>query len=193
MLRRLYDWTMRLAESPRAVPALVGISFAESSFFPVPPDVILVPMALARPDRARYYALICTIASVAGGLFGYAIGAFLYDTLGAWLIQAYGYGDRMDEFRHAYEEWGAWLILIKGFIPIPFKLVTIASGFAGYDILLFILFSFIARGARFFLVAELIRHYGEPMRDFIDRRFNLLTIVAVVLLIGGFVAARYAI
>ena len=143
MLRRLYDWTMRLAGSRHAVPALAAISFAESSFFPIPPDVILVPMALANPPRARYYALVCTIASVLGGLLGYAIGALLYDTVGAWLISAYGYGERMDEFRAAYAEWGALIILIKGLTPIPFKLVTIASGFAGYDLLWFVVLSII--------------------------------------------------
>jgi len=193
MLRRLYDWTMRLAGSRHAVPALAGVSFAESSFFPIPPDVILVPMALARPDRARYYALVCTVASVLGGLLGYAIGALLYDTVGAWLIQAYGYGERMEEFRHAYAAWGAWIILIKGLTPIPFKLVTIASGFAGYDLLWFVILSIITRGFRFFLVAELLRHYGEPIRDFIERRLNLVTTAFVLVIVGGFVIARYAI
>ena len=156
MLRRLYDWTMRLAASRHAVPALAAISFAESSFFPIPPDVILVPMALANPPKARYYALICTIASVLGGLVGYAIGALLYDTVGHWLISAYGYGERMDEFRAAYAEWGALIILVKGMTPIPFKLVTIASGFAGYDLPLFIVLSIvvpvIANGVRAYMI-----------------------------------------
>jgi len=193
MLRRLYDWTMRLAASPRAVPALVGVSFAESSFFPIPPDVLLVPMALAKPERARYYAFVCTIASVLGGLLGYAIGALLYDTVGLWLIEAYGYGDRMEEFRAAYAEWGAWIILIKGLTPIPFKLVTIASGFAGYDLFWFVVLSFVTRGFRFFLVAELLRHFGEPVREFIERRLSLVTTAVVVVILAGFAIARYTI
>jgi membrane protein YqaA with SNARE-associated domain len=184
---------MRLAGSRHAVPALAGVSFAESSFFPIPPDVILVPMCLANPPKARYYALICTVASVLGGLLGYAIGALLYDTVGTWLINAYGYGERMDEFRAAYAEWGAWIILIKGLTPIPFKLVTIASGFAGYDLFWFVVLSIITRGFRFFLVAELLRHYGEPIRDFIDRRLNLVTTGVVVVIVAGFVIARYAV
>jgi membrane protein YqaA with SNARE-associated domain len=193
MLRSLYDWTMRLAGSRHAVPALAAVSFAESSFFPIPPDVVLVPMALANPARARFYALVCTIASVAGGLLGYAIGALLYDTIGAWLIAAYGYGERMAEFRAAYAEWGAWIILIKGLTPIPYKLVTIASGFAGYDLFWFVVLSIITRGFRFFLVAELLRHFGEPVREFIERRLNLVTTALLLVIVAGFVIARYAV
>jgi membrane protein YqaA with SNARE-associated domain len=191
MLRRLYDWTMSLAGSRHATTALAGISFAESSFFPIPPDVILVPMTLADRTKARFYALVCTIASVLGGIFGYAIGALLYDTVGHWLISAYGYGDRMEEFRLAYAAWGAWIILIKGLTPIPYKLVAIASGFAGYDLIPFIILSIITRGIRFFVVAELLRHYGEPIRGFIERRLTLVTTGLVLVVIGGFVAARY--
>ncbi len=193
MLRRLYEWTMSLAASRHAVPALAGISAAESSFFPIPPDVVLVPMILANPAKARYYALICTIASVAGGVVGYAIGALLYDTLGLWLISAYGYGDRMDEFRAAYVAWGAWIILLKGLTPIPYKIVTIASGFAGYDFFLFVVLSLITRGVRFFITAELLRHYGEPVRGFIEKRLALVTTGLVVVVVGGFVLARYAV
>ena len=135
MLRKLYDKVIALSESRHALPTLAAVSFAESSFFPIPPDVILVPMALAQPHKARLYALVCTIASVLGGMLGYAIGAFLYDTVGKWLISAYGYGDGVEAFRAAYAKWGAWIILIKGMTPIPYKIVTIASGFAGYDLL----------------------------------------------------------
>lgn len=191
MLRRLYDWTMSLAGRRHAVAALAGIAFAESSFFPVPPDVILVPMVLANRQRARYYALVCTVASVVGGLLGYAIGALLYDTVGAWLISAYGYGERMDEFRAAYAEWGAWIILIKGMTPIPYKIVTIASGFAGYALLPFVVLSIITRGLRFFIVAELLRIYGEPIQGFIERRLTLVTTALLLIVVGGFVAARY--
>src|SRR4029078_4196767 len=139
MPRHLYDKLIPLSESRHALPTLAAVSFAESSFFPIPPDVILIPMALARPEKARLYALVCTIASVARGILGYAIGAWLYDTLGQWLISAYGYGDNFEAFREAYAKWGAWIILIKGLTPIPFKIVTIASGFAGYNLLYFII------------------------------------------------------
>jgi len=162
MLRPLYDKVIDLSASRHALPALATVSFAESSFFPVPPDVLLVPMALARPERARLYAFVCTIASVLGGLAGYAIGALLYDTLGKWLISIYGYGDGIEAFREAYAAWGSWIILIKGLTPIPYKIVTIASGFAGYDLLAFTVLSLITRGARFFLTAELLRLYAYP-------------------------------
>ncbi len=128
---------------------LGAVSFAESSFFPIPPDVMLIPMALARPDRAFYLAAWCSITSVAGGILGYAIGALLYDSVGAWLISIYGYGDKVETFRAAYAEWGAWIILLKGLTPIPYKIVTITSGFAGYNLGLFILFSMITRGRAF--------------------------------------------
>jgi len=192
MLRGLYDRVVELSKGRYALPALAAVSFAESSFFPIPPDVVLVPMALANPEKARLYALVCTIASVLGGLLGYAIGALLYDTLGQWLISAYGYGQGIDAFREAYAKWGAWVILIKGLTPIPFKIVTIASGFAGYNLLYFVVLSFITRGARFFLEAELLRIYGEPIRDFIERRLTLVTTGFVAAVIGGFLIAKYA-
>jgi membrane protein YqaA with SNARE-associated domain len=192
MLRGLYDKVVELSKERHALPALAAVSFAESSFFPVPPDVILVPMALANPPKARLYALVCTIASVLGGLLGYAIGALLYDTLGQWLIKVYGYGANFDAFREAYTRWGAWIILIKGLTPIPFKIVTIASGFAGYNLLYFVVLSFITRGARFFLEAELLRIYGEPIRDFIERRLTLVTTGFLAAVVGGFLIAKYA-
>jgi membrane protein YqaA with SNARE-associated domain len=193
MLRPLYDKIIALSASRHALPALATISFAESSFFPVPPDVLLVPMALARPDKARLYAFVCTVASVLGGLVGYAIGALLYDTLGKWLISIYGYGEGIEAFRHAYAQWGSWIILIKGLTPIPYKIVTIASGFAGYDLLAFTVLSLITRGARFFLTAELLRAYGEPIRGFIEERLTLVTSMAVAVVVGGFVIAKYVI
>jgi membrane protein YqaA with SNARE-associated domain len=158
----------------------------------VPPDVVLVPMALAKPDKARLYALVCTVASVAGGVLGYAIGAFLYDTVGHWLISAYGYGDSVEAFRAAYAKWGAWIILIKGLTPIPYKIVTIASGFAGYDFFMFMLLSTITRGARFFLEAELLRAFGEPIRDFVEKRLTLVTTSFLAAIVGGFFIAKYA-
>jgi membrane protein YqaA with SNARE-associated domain len=151
-----------------------------------------VPMALANPQKARLYALVCTIASVLGGILGYAIGALLYDTLGQWLISLYGYGQGIEAFREAYAKWGAWVILIKGLTPIPFKIVTIASGFAGYDFFMFVVLSFITRGARFFLEAELLRIYGEPIRGFIEKRLTLVTTGFVAAVVGGFLIAKYA-
>lgn len=193
MLRGLYNWTMAFAGHRHAVWALALISFAESSFFPIPPDVLLIPMVLANRAKAWQYAAICTAASVAGGVFGYAIGALLYDSLGAWVIQLYGYGDEVEAFRQAYAEWGAWIILIKGLTPIPYKIVTITSGFAGYDLVWFTMLSAITRAGRFFLVAWLLHRYGEPVRGFIEKRLELVTAVVAVLFIGGFVIARYVI
>ena len=193
MLRHLYDKVIALSASRHALPALATVSFAESSFFPVPPDVLLVPMALARPERARLYAFVCTIASVLGGLAGYAIGALLYDTLGKWLISIYGYGDGIEAFRQAYAAWGAWIILIKGLTPIPYKIVTIASGFAGYDLLAFTVLSLITRGARFFLTAELLRIYGQPIRGFIEERLTLVASGFLAVVVSGFVIAKYVI
>src|SRR5262244_434729 len=153
MLRKLYDWVLNLAGSRHAPVALAAVSFAESSFFPVPPDVMLAPMSLAQPKRAWVFAGVCTIASVVGGILGYAIGALLYDSVGRWLIDLYHLSNGIEAFRESYAKWGALIILIKGVTPIPYKLVTIASGFAGYNLVLFVLLSIITRGARFFLAA----------------------------------------
>jgi membrane protein YqaA with SNARE-associated domain len=183
---------MALAGSKHAIWALGGVSFAESSFFPIPPDVLLVPMVLADRSRARWLALWCTITSVAGGILGYAIGALLYDSLGQWLMSLYGHAQGIEEFRQAYVEYGAWIILVKGLTPIPYKIVTIASGFAGYDFFLFVVLSCITRGLRFWIVAELLRYYGEPIQEFIEKRLSLVTTGLLVIVIGGFVLARYA-
>lgn len=191
MFKALYDWTISLSRSPRAPQALGVVSFAESSFFPIPPDVMLIPMAMAKPEKAWRYALICTVTSVLGGLLGYAIGALLYDTLGAWLIQLYGYGDKMDAFRELYQKHGHWIILIKGFTPIPFKLITIASGLAGYDIMLFVLLSAITRGARFFFVAGIMNRFGVPLRRFIENNLTLVGIVTLAAIVGGFAVAKF--
>ena len=190
MLQRLYDKVIALSESPKALPTLAAVSFAESSFFPIPPDVVLVPMALAQPHKARLYALVCTISSVLGGMLGYAIGAYLYDTVGHWLISAYGYGEGIDAFRAAYAKWGAWIILIKGMTPIPYKIVTIASGAAKFDFPLFMAASVVTRGARFFLVAALLRRFGTPVRDFIERRLTLVTSLLSAGIVGGFLVLR---
>ena len=192
MLRRLYDWTLSLAAKPSAPYALAAVSFAESSFFPVPPDVMLVPMMLARPDKAWFYAGICTVASVIGGLLGYAIGALLYDSLGTWLFQLYGLTS-MEPRRSAapLPNTAHWIILFKGLTPIPYKLVTITSGFAAYSLFWFVILSIITRGLRFFLVALLMSRYGPAIKGIIDRHFNLVAGAAVALIIGGFVVFRY--
>src|SRR5215211_2551774 len=167
MLRRLYDWCIAAAGKPYASWIMGTVSFAESSFFPIPPDVMLIPMSLARPDKAYYYATVCTLASVAGGVLGYLIGAVLYDSVGQWLISLYGYGDKVEAFREAYARWGTWIILLKGMTPIPYKIVTITSGFAGYSFVMFVLLSFVARGMRFYLLAFLLHRYGDKARHII--------------------------
>ena len=189
MLRRIYDWCVASADKPYALWVLGAVSFAESSFFPVPPDIMLLPMSLARPKRAWLFAALCTAASVAGGMLGYAIGAVLYDSIGHWLINLYGLGDKVEAFRAGYAEWGAVIILLKGLTPIPYKLVTITSGFAGYNIWLFVLCSIIARGGRFFAVAVLLNRYGDPIRAEIEKRLGLWVAVLVLVLVLGFVVA----
>ena len=191
MIRRLYDWTMRQAARPNADWLLAGISFAESSFFPIPPDAMIVPMVLARPDRAWRIALVATVASVIGGLFGYLIGYFLLETLGQWIIQLYGLGAKLHQFQVAYGEWGLWIILVKGLTPIPYKLVTIASGMAKFSLPVFIAASVVTRGLRFLLVATLLRYYGPSIRTFIERRLTLVTTSFAGLVVLGFVALRY--
>jgi len=191
LLRRLYDWCLTAAHKPHALWLMGAVSFAESSFFPVPPDVMLIPMALARPDRAYVMAIWCTVTSVAGGILGYAIGALLYDSVGLWLIQLYGYGDKVEAFREAYAQWGAWIILLKGLTPIPYKIVTITSGFAGYNIGLFILFSIITRGARFFVLAFLLHRYGESARHIIEKRLGLWVLLGAIVIVIGLVGTLY--
>ncbi|MEX0589871.1 MAG: YqaA family protein [Xanthobacteraceae bacterium] len=191
MLRRLYHWVLALSEKPSAPWAMAGVSFTESSFFPIPPDVMLVPMCMARPDRAFRYAGICTVASVLGGLLGYAIGYLLYDTIGQFLIKLYGYREQAAEFRASYAEWGHWIILIKGVTPIPYKIVTITSGFAAYSLFWFTVLSIITRGARYFAIATLLYFWGEPAREFIEKRLELVALVSFVALVGGFVVVTY--
>jgi membrane protein YqaA with SNARE-associated domain len=191
LLRRLYDRVVAAADKPHAVWTMGAVSFAESSFFPIPPDVMLVPMALARPDRAYRFALWCSVMSVAGGVLGYAIGALLYDSIGQWLMNIYGYGARVEEFRAAYAQWGAWIILLKGLTPIPYKIVTITSGFAGYNLGLFILFSAITRGARFFILAFLLHRYGDQARHIIEKRLGVWTALFALVLVAGFVIVVY--
>ncbi len=191
MLRRLYDWTMDLASRPNALRALGVVSFAESSFFPIPPDIMIIPMVLARPNRAWTIALVATVTSVVGGVAGYAIGYFLLETLGKPILAFYGYAAGFAEFQRLYNEWGLWIILIKGMTPIPYKLVTIASGAAAFDFPVFIAASLVTRAARFYLVAALLKYFGPPIRAFVERYLTLVTTIFVVGLVGGFVVVRY--
>jgi membrane protein YqaA with SNARE-associated domain len=191
MFNRLYRWILSLAESRHAPFALAAVAFAESSFFPIPPDVILIPMSLATPRRAWTYAAIATVASVLGGMVGYGIGALLFDTLGQWLIHLYGYADKMAALKETYARWGALVILIKGLTPIPYKLVTIVSGLLGYNFALFVLLSVVTRGARFFILAGALNWFGDPLRVALERHFALfLGLIAITIVIGFWIAAR---
>ncbi|MBA17989.1 YqaA family protein [Sphingosinithalassobacter portus] len=186
MFRGMYNWVLRLAHHRHATASMAAVSFAESSFFPIPPDVMLVPMILARRDKAYFIATICTIASILGGILGYFIGYALYDSVGQWLIGVYGMTDKIESFRHWYQEYGAAVILLKGLTPIPFKIVTIASGIAGFSFPLFILTATVTRAARFFLIAALLKRYGEPVQAFIEKRLDLFAWGFLALLVAGF-------
>jgi membrane protein YqaA with SNARE-associated domain len=193
MLRRIYDWCIAAAYKPYALWLMGAVSFVESSFFPIPPDVMLIPMSLARPQRAWTYAMVCTLTSVAGGVLGYAIGALLYDSIGHWLISLYHLDGKVEAFREGYQNWGSLIILLKGLTPIPYKLVTITSGFAGYNLGLFVLLSLVARGGRFFLTAFLLNRYGDSAREMIEKRLGFWVTVGAVALVGGIVVALYLI
>lgn len=191
MLLRLYMRTLALAASPRAPWWLAAVAFAESSFFPIPPDALLIPMALARPDRALRFAAVCTVASVTGGALGYAIGYFVFDQLMRLPIAHVLFGtDPLGAFQAWYANWGLYVILIKGLTPIPYKIVTIASGAAKFDFWVFMAASLATRGARFFAVAALLRYYGASVRDFIERRLTLVTSLLAAGVVGGFLALR---
>jgi membrane protein YqaA with SNARE-associated domain len=191
MLRRLYQWTLDKCGHPLAERWLAFISFVESSVFPIPPDVLLAPMCLARPDRAFRYALICTVASVVGALLGYAIGLFLFETVGQWVLSVYGLEDKFRDFADRFNEHGWLVVLLAGFTPLPFKVITIAAGATAMPLYVLIFASVIARSARFFLVAALLWKFGPPMKALIDRHFALLTTLFGLALVGGFVALRY--
>lgn len=189
MLRKLYDWVFALARSKHATPALAVVSFAESSFFPVPPDVMLAPMILARPDRAWFYAGVCTLASVLGGVLGYAIGFYLTD-LGLWLMSVIGHSDGLEEFQHWFDRWGLAVILVKGLTPIPYKLVTIASGLAHFSFPAFVAASVVTRGARFFIEAWVLRRWGPAMLAMVEKRLALWSVIGLVVLVGAFAAVK---
>ena len=190
-LRRIYDWTLSLAETPYALIALAIVAFAESSFFPIPPDVLLIPIILAARERAFLIAGICTVASVLGGGFGYWIGSALFETVGQPILDFYGKAAYFDEFKTRFNEYGPWAVLFAGVTPFPYKVITITSGATGLDFWVFMISSVIARALRFFLVAFLLWKFGPPIRQFIEERFGLVATVGIVLLFGGFALVRY--
>jgi membrane protein YqaA with SNARE-associated domain len=191
MLQALYARILRLAAGPNALAALLAVSFVESSFFPIPPDILLIPMILARPRDAWRLAAFCTLASVVGGLLGYAIGYFLFDAIGRPILEFYHAMDRYEALRTGFQQWGVWIIVLKGMTPIPYKLITIASGVAQFDIGLFVAASIVSRSLRFFLIAALLWWFGDAARQFIERRLMLMTSLFAVGLVGGFVVLRY--
>lgn len=193
MFRKLYDWTLEKAGHRHAERWLGGISFVESSFFPIPPDVVLAPMCLAKPENSLRYAFICTVASVLGALLGYAIGFFLFETVGQWILDIYGLGEKFDGFREQFNAQGWIIVLLAGFTPLPFKVITIAAGATAMPLHILIFAAIIARSARFFLVATLLKYFGPPMKEWIDKNFALATTVGGVLFVGGFVAIKYLI
>mgnify|MGYP005989684611 FL=1 len=191
MIRRLYDWVLSLADHPHALWVLAGVAFIESSFFPIPPDVLMIPMILARPQRAWLIAGIAVAASVLGGLLGYAIGALAFEQIGAPILASLGKADAMAEFSTRFNDMGFWAVLTAGITPFPFKVITIMSGWTGMPLGTFIVTSIIARAARFFIVAALLWKFGPPIRTFIEKRLPLMFTLCVILLFAGFIAVRY--
>jgi membrane protein YqaA with SNARE-associated domain len=191
MLRRLYDWVMDLSAHPRAIWALAAVAFVESSFFPIPPHAMLVPMVLADRAKAWAYAAVTTVASVIGGILGYAIGFFLFEIAGKPILDFYGQTEAFASFAERYNEWGAWIVFIAGVTPFPYKVITIASGATQLSFVVFMVASILARGLVFTVIAGLLYWFGPPIRDFIERRLGLVTAVFVVLLFGGFLAIKY--
>ncbi|MCU9837066.1 DedA family protein [Ruegeria sp. WL0004] len=191
MLKSLYDRTMALADHPQAMWALALVAFLESSVFPIPPDLLMIPMILARPSRAWAIALVALVASVLGGLLGYAIGAFSYESIGAPILQAMGKAEAMEAFNTRFNDFGFWAVLTAGVTPFPYKVITIMSGWTGMPLGTFIATSILARALRFFLVAALLWKFGAPVRDFIEKRLGLVLTVFMALLIGGFLLVRY--
>ena len=193
MLKRLYDWMLDKAGHRHAARWLAGFSFTESSFFPIPPDVLLAPMCLAKPKKSFHYALICSIFSVLGALLGYAIGYFLFETIGIAILDFYGLADKFDAFAQSFNEQGWLVVLLAGFTPLPFKVITIAAGSTAMPLYIMIIAAIISRSARFFIVAALLRFFGPPMKEWIDKNFALATTVGGILFVGGFAAVRWLI
>ena len=189
VLRGLYDFVLKLAAGPRAEPALFAVSFAESSFFPIPPDVMLAPMCFARPQRAYRYALVCTIASVLGGLLGYTIGYLLFESVGQAILNFFGYGGKLEALRTSYAEYGVWIIFLKGLTPIPFKLVTILSGAMKFSLPIFVGACIVTRGLRFFLEAWVFKTFGPALAPVIEKRIGMFMLAFAVILVGGFIVA----
>ncbi len=190
-LKKLYDWVLHWAETPNAMPALFLLAFAESSFFPIPPDVLLITLALSIPSKSFRYAAVCTAGSVLGGVAGYFIGYGLMDLIGTPILEFYGVMDKYEYIQELYMRYDAWAVSIAGFTPVPYKVFTISAGAFKINFVIFVLASLAGRAGRFFLVAALIYRFGPPIRKFIDKYFNLLTIVFFVLLILGFIVVRY--
>lgn len=190
-LRALYNWTLRQAASPYALWILALVAFVESSIFPIPPDILLIPMVIAMRQRAWLIAGICTVASVLGGTAGYGIGYFLYESVGQSILEFYGKLEKFESFQDLYNEWGAWIVMMGGLTPFPYKVITIASGVTGLNIVTFTIFSIIARGLRFFFIAWLLWKFGAPIKTFIERYLGLLTVVFFVMLFAGFFVLKF--
>ncbi|SDF36736.1 YqaA family protein [Sulfitobacter delicatus] len=190
MIRRLYDWTLDLAQHRHALWALAVVAFVESSFFPIPPDILMIPMIIAQPRRAWLIAGVALLASVLGGLLGYAIGALAFEGIGQPILASLGKADAMAEFSTRFNDMGFWAVLVAGVTPFPYKVITIMSGWTGMPLATFVMTSILARGLRFFIVAGLLWQFGAPIRDFIERRLGLMFTVAVALLIGGFMVVK---
>lgn len=191
MIRSLYDRTLALADHPHALWALAVVAFLESSVFPIPPDILMIPMILATPRRAWLIAGVALAASVLGGLLGYAIGALAFEGIGRPILETLGKADAVAEFNTRFNDFGFWAVLAAGVTPFPFKVITIMSGWTGMPLVTFIATSILARGLRFFVVAALLRVFGAPIRDFIEKRLGLMFTLFVVILLGGFLAVRY--
>lgn len=190
MIRRLYDWTIAMADHPRALWVLAAIAFIESSVFPIPPDVLMIPMILARPSKAWLIAGVAMLASVLGGVLGYAIGALAFEQLGQPILQSLGKADAMTEFNTRFNDFGFWAVLMAGVTPFPYKVITIMSGWTGMPLATFVATSVLARGLRFFVVAALLWRFGAPIRDFVERRLGLMFALFFLCLIGGFLLVR---
>ena len=190
LVKATYDYMLNLASRRNAMYFLFAVAFIESSFFPIPPDVMLIPMVLAAPTKAWRIAGIATIASVLGGAFGYAIGVFFFDLIARPILTFYGYMHQFDVFKDYYHEWGAWIVFGAGITPFPYKVIPIASGVVHLDFAVFMLASVVARGMRFYLVAWLLKKYGEPMKDYIEKNLGMLSVLFLLLLLGGFACIK---
>ncbi|SFR48548.1 YqaA family protein [Litoreibacter janthinus] len=190
-MKRLYNWTLSLADHPYAMWALVIVAFAESSFFPIPPDLLMIPMIIARPNKAFVIAGLAMAASVIGGLLGYAIGALAFEQIGRPILEALGKADAAAEFNTRFNDMGFWPVLIAGLTPFPYKVITIMSGWTGMPLGTFLVASIVARGGRFFIVAALLWKFGDPIRGFIEKRLGLTLTLFLAILLGGFALVRF--